>query len=96
MASANRVYDDHFSHSPAAAHQHETLSRLLLCPEQQCRRRALALFDSSLEQPQAGDQPAINSFGWFDAGEGVPGHLRDSHLPSFDSRRSAPRGEATE
>jgi hypothetical protein len=94
MASANRVYDDHFSHNPAAAHEHETLSLLLLCPEQQCRWRALTLFDSS--PAQAGDQPALNSLGWLDSDEGVPGHPRDSHLPFFDSRRSAPPGEATE
>ncbi len=93
MASAISVYARPFRHSPATVHEHEMLSLLLLCPEEQCRRRALAVLDGSPEDPKADDQPKIDSLGWLDADERVPGHLRDPHLPSFDPRGSARVGK---
>ena len=85
MVSASSVSGDICRHSPANDHKHESLSQLLLCPNEQCRRRALVALGRTPKNPKSiGQLEANASFGWLDADERVPGHLRDPHLPSFD------------
>jgi len=90
MASAISVYTPPSSHRPKVAHDHRLLSLRLLCPEERCCQRALALVGPSSEESETDDQCCGDSpFGPVDAHERLPGYLRDPHVPSFDSRERA-------
>ena len=68
------------SNVKAAAHNHQILSRLILCPVKNCRDRALALFGRAAETLKP--KRTKRSNGQYDADEGVPGYLREPHLPT--------------
>ena len=72
-------------HRSLTAHEHRIVSKLLLCPEESCRRRALEM----LAHPAGVMSDSVEiecSHQRVDADERIPGYLRDAHLPLLERR----------
>ncbi len=76
------------------AHDHRVLSVLISCPEQRCRRLAIALFGQPTENLRTEWEWLEPSPIEADADERLPGYMREHHLPSFKSQRDTSHRQA--